>query len=30
MTVATLMAGVLLVIMGLAKLGGVIKFIPRR
>lgn len=29
LTVATLMAGVLLVIMGLAKLGGVIKFIPR-
>src|SRR4051812_13039696 len=28
LTVATLMAGVLLVIMGLAKLGGVIKFIP--
>jgi len=28
LTVATLMAGVLLVIMGVAKLGGVIKFIP--
>lgn len=28
LTVATLLAGVLLVIMGLAKLGGVIKFIP--
>ena len=28
LTVATLMAGVLLVIMGLAKLGSVIKFIP--
>ena len=28
LTVATLMAGVLLVIMGAAKLGGVIKFIP--
>jgi SulP family sulfate permease len=28
LTVATLMAGVLLVIMGLAKLGNVIKFIP--
>src|SRR5215468_5752230 len=28
LTVATLMAGVLLVIMGFAKLGGVIKFIP--
>src|SRR4051812_46468365 len=29
LTVATFMAGVLLVIMGFAKLGGVIKFIPR-
>ena len=28
LTVATLMAGVLLVIMGVARLGGVIKFIP--
>jgi sulfate permease, SulP family len=28
LTVATLMAGLLLVIMGLARLGGVIKFIP--
>ncbi|CAN5493389.1 sulfate permease [soil metagenome] len=29
LTVATLMAGALLVIMGLARLGGAIKFIPR-
>src|SRR6478752_1560927 len=29
LTVATLLAGILLVIMGVAKLGGVIKFIPR-
>ena len=28
LTVATLMAGVLLVLMGLAKLGGIIRFIP--